>query len=403
MAHERKRHVLGLYNKLLTFSPIVGIFGHRQVGKSTFIASSVSTYRTLDDVDALEAAHNNPKRYVCSPHSIPMAIDECQLEPKLFPTLKEWVRTHKQPGQFVLSGSVRFTSRKAIRESLAGRIALIEMFPFSVSEILGAPLSDVVLTLFQHKEFNQESIRCLNPLKKHHELKKQFAIYLEQGGLPGLCFIRSANLRKNALNDLHDLILARDMRLISDIKTPITTIKKLIAYIARQTFEPYNASDVRRSLGLAPQTQKKLLYAMESMFLIRRIPVPLRKKEIILLEDQLEEVTYAGDSLDQIRTLESAVYRNIRIQFGYRLDKSAHFESYLTRDSARVPIVIRSENSTLGIIVTVTDRPSLSEKRSATSFLRNHGSAKLLYLSAHSINPRVLDARSMHCSIYSVM
>ena len=97
------------------------------------------------------------------------------------------------------------------------------------------------------------------------------------------------------------------------------------------------------------------------------------------------------------------MYRNIRTQFGYRLDKNAQFESYLTRDFARVPIVIKNADQTLGIIVTLTQQPTLSETRSAASFLRNHGSAKLVYLSAESIHAKVLDERSMLCSIYAVV
>lgn len=403
MAHQRKRHILEVLDKLLTFSPIVGIFGHRQVGKSTFIASYVNEYRTLDDVDALEAAHSNPKRYIQSASKGPLAIDECQLEPKLFPTLKEWIRTHKKPGQFVLSGSVRFTSRKAIRESLAGRMALLEMVPFSVSEIAGEPLSDAVLQLFHHQVFSESSIRYLNTIKKRNQFKKQFNLYLELGGLPGLCFIRSPELRRNALNELHDLMLARDLRLVSDLKTPIATLKKLLSYLARKGFESYNASEVKRTLGLAPQTQKKILYAMESIFLIRRIPMPLNKKEAILLEDQLEECVYSGNALDRMKQLETAVYRNLRTQFGYRLDKNAQFESYLTRDNARVPIVIRNGDHTLGIIVTLTEKPSLSETRSAASFLKKNASAKILYLSAESIPDCVLDDRALLCSIYAVL
>jgi hypothetical protein len=125
---------------------------------------------------------------------------------------------------------------------------------------------------------------------------------------------------------------------------------------------------------------------MESIFLIRSIPVPLRKKEIILLEDQFEELVYASGSLEKTRQLESA-----------------QFESYLTRDHARVPIVIKSDDQTIGVIVTLGERPSLSETRSAASFLRNHGSAKLLYLSAEPIEPGLLDERTMLCSIYAVI
>jgi predicted AAA+ superfamily ATPase len=403
MAHERKRHIEDIFSKLLLFSPIVGIFGHRQVGKSTFLAGSVNDYRTLDDVDELKKAHLMPKDFVRSIKKPPMAIDECQLEPKLFPTLKEWVRTHKQPGQFVLSGSVRFTSRKTIKESLAGRMAFLEMVPFSVTEILGEPLAEIVLKLLHHKRFSDDSIRCLNQDSQLKNLTKHFKIYLENGGLPGLCFIRSPQLQKNALNDLHDLILSRDLALVHEIRTPVNTLKKLLAHIAKSGFEPYIVADVKRALGLAPQTQKKILDAMESIFLIRRIPVPLRKKEIILLEDQLEEHIYAGSSLSIARRIETAIFRNIRTQFFYRLDKNIQFETYLTRDNARVPIVMKDGDSILGIIVHESENPSISEVRSAASFLRNHANAKILYLTAMVTKPKILDDRSMICSIAAVL
>jgi hypothetical protein len=51
----------------------------------------------------------------------------------------------------------------------------------------------------------------------------------------------------------------------------------------------------------------------------------------------------------------------------------------------------------------LSDRPSLSETRSASSYLRNHGSAKVLYLSSEAIEPTVLDERTLLCSIYAVI
>ena len=410
MAHERKRHVLDYYRKLMGYYPIVGIFGHRQVGKSTFVAAEVDDYRTLDDIDQLEAAQVDPKKYIqarrvskSDSHAWTIGVDECQLEPKLFPTLKEWVRIHKKPGQFVLSGSVRFTSRKAIRESLAGRIGVAELLPFSVSELQSRPLPDAVVQLLNCKIFSQDSLRCLLSLRAQRGIQKELLRYMEQGGLPGLCFLRSEELRKSALNQLHDLILSRDLRLVSELKTPLSTIKKFLGYIARNSFEPYNAAEVRRILGLAPQTQKVILHALESVFVIRRIPVPIRKKEMILLEDQFEERVYSGGLLELQRRLESAVYRNIRTQFAYRLDQNVVYEVFLTRDGARIPIVIRSEGKSLGLIVTTGEKPSLSETRSASSFLRRDGSAKVVYLSKELIAPQILDDRSLLCSIYAVI
>ncbi len=106
-------------------------------------------------------AGQDPKRFISSYKNYPGTIDECQLEPKLFLTLKEWVSTQKRPGQFVLSGSVRFTSRQAIRESLAGRMVMAEMLPFSVSEILQEPLCLTINRLLDLKKFSNDTFHHL--------------------------------------------------------------------------------------------------------------------------------------------------------------------------------------------------------------------------------------------------
>ena len=135
MAHERIRHASDRLKRLLGFSPIVGIFGHRQVGKTTLLSRHVRSYATLDLRAQLDRAEADPQAFVSSATEYPFGIDEAQLAPALFPALKEHVRVHRRPGQFILSGSVRFTSRKAIRESLTGRIVHLELLPFTQAEI----------------------------------------------------------------------------------------------------------------------------------------------------------------------------------------------------------------------------------------------------------------------------
>lgn len=403
MAHERKRHVRDLYAQLLSFSPITGVFGHRQVGKSTFLAASAGEYRTLDDDDVLEQAQTNPKVFINSHKEKSLIIDECQLAPKLFPALKECVRKNKRPGQFILSGSVRFTSRIAIRESLAGRMAFFEMFPFSVSEICGESLTETVPLLLRHKKFTPESLRALRIKQERRKISKHFETYLKNGGLPGLCFIRNPQLQRTALNDLHNLILSRDLVTVSGVKTSIYALKKMLTYIAKNGLEPYYASEVTKSLRLAAATQKNILNAFESMFLIRRIPIMNSKRECLVLEDQLEERVYCGQEIDDLKQLESAVYRNIRTQFFYRLDKETHFQSYLTRDNARIPLVIESQGDLLGICIFKGNHPTLSQKRSGASFLQNFANSKLLYLSDQEIEPEILSDRILYCSISAVI
>jgi len=118
MAHERIRYLLPSLLKGLTFSPLVGILGQRQTGKTTLMRSVVKNRSvSLDDQELLEAALLNPKSFVAR-EDLPFGIDECQLAPPLFSALKLRVQNNPRPGQFILTGSVRFTSRKAIRESV---------------------------------------------------------------------------------------------------------------------------------------------------------------------------------------------------------------------------------------------------------------------------------------------
>ncbi len=123
----------------------MGILGHRQVGKTTFLQRVAREYVTLDDEDTLRQALASPKTFVAAMKANRSGIDECQLVPGVFPALKVRIGTTQIPGRFILTGSVRFTSRRAIRESLTGRISNLELHPFVVTEIQGQPNSSFLL------------------------------------------------------------------------------------------------------------------------------------------------------------------------------------------------------------------------------------------------------------------
>lgn len=88
MAHFRPRHALEILMPLLKFSPLIGIFGHRQVGKTTFLEKLVSSYVTFDDKETLTNAKRNPEAFLKNLDAKPAGIDECQYVKDLFPALK---------------------------------------------------------------------------------------------------------------------------------------------------------------------------------------------------------------------------------------------------------------------------------------------------------------------------
>src|SRR5262249_14138325 len=141
MPHARARHLQDGFDRLIRHARIIGILGHRQVGKTTFLGANANEYVSLDDEEEFERASRSPKAFVDSLSGRRSGIYECQLVPGLFPALKVKIGTSSVPGRFILTGSVRFTSRRAIRESLTGRISNLELLPFCLTEIENEPNS----------------------------------------------------------------------------------------------------------------------------------------------------------------------------------------------------------------------------------------------------------------------
>ena len=147
--------------------------GSRQVGKSTFLRG-LSRYRylTLDDPGLAALAEQNPKEILVPP----CVIDEAQKAPKIFDAVKLNVDQEKRPGKFVLTGSVRFSRRTLIRESLTGRAKTIQMFPLTCSETLALPFQD----------------RWVREIDTSRVSRKEWQRYLAKGGMPAIFAARNS-------------------------------------------------------------------------------------------------------------------------------------------------------------------------------------------------------------------
>ena len=127
-------------------TPVAVVNGPRQAGKSTLIehlaSSRPSTAMvTLDSAGERVAAQSDPEGYVLQLHqrlrADTVAIDEVQLAPELFRALKLAVDRDRRPGRFVLTGSTRLLSLPKLSDSLAGRMEVIDLWPFTQGELAG--------------------------------------------------------------------------------------------------------------------------------------------------------------------------------------------------------------------------------------------------------------------------
>ncbi|NUO79203.1 ATP-binding protein [candidate division KSB1 bacterium] len=117
--------------------PVIAVTGPRQAGKSTLLLRqfSQSKYFTFDDPVLQRQAKDDPGLFVenVPPFSV---LDEVQYVPELLPYLKIQVdRNRTQKGRYLLTGSQIFHLMAGLTESLAGRIALFELLPFSLAEL----------------------------------------------------------------------------------------------------------------------------------------------------------------------------------------------------------------------------------------------------------------------------
>jgi predicted AAA+ superfamily ATPase len=374
MAHERARHAEALLKKLLAFSPVVGVFGHRQVGKTTLVTRHCKEYVTLDIQSQLNRVEADPETFISGFSGHPLGIDEAQYAPTLFPVLKELVRKNKRPGQFLLSGSVRFTSRKAIRESLTGRIVHLELLPFTQREMDGKSLSKSVFSALKGNwDFlTSESQDGLSTVRR----------YLETGGLPGVCFIRSPSLRAQRLESQLETILERDLRLVLATRLPYSTLRNVLVNLALIQGEPLDLSALARKTRVSIPTLRNLLRAFESIFLIRTLPTEgTERHPVIFLEDQGEASHLASRPQDPLSDLTRFLFAQVRSPLRLADTKSiGEIFQYRTRGGAHVPLGLRLGAQILGMIPILNPNPGRQPVSSATSFLRHYPGSRILFV-----------------------
>lgn len=134
------RHMEYVLAQINTQYPVLLVTGPRQVGKTTMLehlAAEEGRGRetvTLDDLTIRELAKTDPRMFF-QLHQPPLLIDEVQYAPELFPYIKMMVDKRRKPGDFWLTGSQLFSMMEGVQESLAGRVALLQLSPLSYGEI----------------------------------------------------------------------------------------------------------------------------------------------------------------------------------------------------------------------------------------------------------------------------
>ncbi len=248
-----KKRTLSPYikNASKTF-PVVLVSGPRQVGKTTIFDMAMEKNRTkvsLDDEDALHLAITDPVAFF-EQYAPPILIDEVQYAPQLFKRIKLISDKAKKNGLFWLTGSQVFSLMKNVSETLAGRIALLNLQGFSQSEILNRP---------EVKPFVPKIIKEKNGYKV--TTKSAFKNIWE-GSFPRYRTSKKMDW-KMFYSSYIKTYLERDVRQILNVSQE-RTFYQFLKVLAARTAQLINYNDIARDLNITSKTVKSWISVLET-------------------------------------------------------------------------------------------------------------------------------------------
>ena len=228
--------------KLLDNFPSIGILGSRQVGKTTlakYIINNISKkaiYLDLENPKDL-AKLIDPILFFEEHTDKCIVLDEIQRKPELFPILRSVIDENRVACRFIILGSASIDLIRDSSESLAGRIAYIELNPFNITEIN-----------------NNKNIR-------------DHWIY---GGFPEVYLNNDVEIKYHWHQNFIRTYIERDLPMLG-LNVSGNIMHRLFSMIAHFHGNVLNMSNLAKSLELSSTTIKNYLSFLENAFIIKQL------------------------------------------------------------------------------------------------------------------------------------
>ena len=346
--------------------PVILVTGPRQVGKTTLLEYCNirgMKYVTLDDFTQAEIAQTDPMLFL-QMHQPPVIIDEVQYAPDLFRAIKIYVDKEKKPGMFWLTGSQKFHLMEGITETLAGRVAILDMLGLSQSEIDGR--LDIAPFL-PTKDW-------INNAKKHRpKMKTVSDIYVNiwKGSYPKMV------LDKNISRDIFyksyiQTYIQRDVRDITKVDNLIA-FQKFLRAVAARTGQLVNYADLARDVDIDQKTAKSWLAILEASALVyllypyhnnvttRLIKTP----KLYFLDTGLCAYLTQWSSPESLEAgamsgaiLETYIFTEILKSYWHN-GKEAYFYFYRDKDQKEIDLIIEQDGALYPVEFKKTASPNM--------------------------------------------
>jgi predicted AAA+ superfamily ATPase len=377
----------------LADTPVVCLLGPRQCGKTTLVQTLAPGhgYVTLDDEDALTFAQSDPNGFLAALPD-PVIIDEIQRAPELLRAIKLSVDRNRRPGRFLLTGSANLLLLPRLGESLAGRMAIVDLQPLTASEQERAP--GRFLSTWLAGRLKPALAASPEPAAA-----LTLAARVIAGGFPEPA-TRSPARARAWHRDYVRALLERDVNDVARIREP-RDLTRLLSLLALRTGELLNISTISNELDIQRDTVENHLAACERLYLVRRLqPWHRHAAKRLIKTPKLHFVdsglaaTFANlavedwhDQRDRFgHLLETFVLQQLTAQAGWT-DPDLNFWHYRDKDQVEVDFVITRGRRTWGVEVKATATPTHADisglRRLAEQCGEDFAGGVLIHAGAH--------------------
>lgn len=239
-----KRDAEQTIRELAKCFPVVAITGPRQSGKTT-LARSVfpqKTYITLEAPDTLEIAEKDPRGFLAG-FQDGAIIDEIQRSPALFSYLQSIVYLDGRTGLYVLTGYQQFGLLSRISQSLAGRVGLVQLLPFSYRELV-------------RDEENKGASSFVNINLDELLYKGLYPPIYDRNILPEIWF-----------SNYVLTYIERDVRQILNVKD-LSVFQRFVRMCAARNGQMLNLSSLANDCGITHNTAQAWISVLEASYII---------------------------------------------------------------------------------------------------------------------------------------
>ena len=368
--------------------PALVVTGPRQAGKSTLVqqlAPGKRRYRTLDDLDVLDAAHRDPEALLGGTE--PLTLDEVQRAPDLLHAVKRAIDQRRLNGRFLLTGSANLLMMRQVSESLAGRASYLTLWPMTRREQRGEGCAGLWEELLATPD-----AKWLDLLAAQPDTAEDWRALALRGGFPTPALeLTRAGDRAVWFDGYVRTYLERDLQDLAVIGS-LPDFRRLMRAACLRIGQLTNQAELGRDVALPQPTVHRWLNLLETSYLLVRLPAYAvnRTKRLIKTPklywgDLGVALHLAGTAQPEGAHLENLVLHDLLAWRDARLAR-AELGYWRTATGEEVDFVIESDDRLLPIEVKAAARPRLGDATQLRSFRAEYGKKARAALLLHTGN-----------------